>query len=151
MRTAQEIIEELSGKFYSPYEMAQVQAFINEIKGDKKPDESKEYRAWLAWLVESGSEEPYETFLDWIEKDPIQTGAGTTADRVQNFYEGFCANEGNPKKVFIVYYSYCEEYPEVSKVFLHANDALDYIEDRERLCGGNHVHKCFMEPEEISS
>ena len=93
MKSAQDIIEELSGKFYSPSEMAQVEAFINQIKGNKKPDESKEYRAWLAWLNYSGSEELFENFKDWIEKDSIQTGAGTTADQVQNFYAGFCANE----------------------------------------------------------
>jgi len=52
--------------------------------------------SWTGWLKYSGHCEkscPEESYREWLLRCPTKTGAGTTADQVQNFHAGFlCAN-----------------------------------------------------------
>ena len=95
MKTAQDYIKDLECRFYSPYEGQQVAAYIARLSGERAVShcESTVYLAWLAWLGHSASEDSFDDFERWVNSDRASTGSGTTADQVQNFYDGFrCAH-----------------------------------------------------------
>lgn len=98
MKTAQDYIKDLEGRFYSPYEGQQVAAYVAKLGGDRASGrgESTVYLAWLAWLGHSASEDSFADFERWVTLDRASTGSGTTAAQVQNFYDGFRCAQTSP-------------------------------------------------------
>jgi hypothetical protein len=92
--TVEEFIDELGGRFVSPYEADQIALFIAQIKKmDIKPHcESTTADSWVARLDHSGHDEetcPFAEYNRHVCMDSLKIGIGSCAHQVQCFHAGF--------------------------------------------------------------